>query len=113
MSTSDIIKPAVSPSGQILLKNVMSTLHKHYPMHKWLCKVDEDGGVVSIYNLRFSGAQGYLLHIGNMDPNLKCVVNAGGEILERYRQRRGQANERDLMDVVGMRDFKGDIIHDA
>jgi len=113
MSESEIIKSVVSPSGQIMLKNVMQTLYKHYPDHKWLCKVDEDGGIIAIYNLRFSGTQGYILHIGKMDPEYRCVMNAGGEILERYRQRRGQANERDLMDVVGMRDFKGEIAYDA
>lgn len=68
-------------------------LTKHYPGHLWNILWDEDGGVCNIicqtvqHPLMTNSLYAYTLHIKtiNADPDLKCVMRAGGEILERAR----------------------------
>lgn len=66
-------------------------LNRHYPGHLWAVHVDSDGGMVFIRNLLISTVYGYRLHLSrvNGDPDLSCVMRAGGEILERGRMNRG------------------------
>lgn len=74
-----------------LVKSAGDTLERHYPGWLWMIRPDEHGGVCDFFSLLLSGSLAYTLHIPTMqnDPNLKCVVRAGGEILERFGFKRG------------------------
>jgi hypothetical protein len=70
-----------------LAKNVAEHLEKKYP--GWLWAVHVMDGVVGVKSMRLSGNWGFILHEDKIDKNYKVVTNAGGEILERFRQQRG------------------------
>jgi hypothetical protein len=82
-----------------LAARITNKLEKHYPGYLWGVLFDEDGGVVNIINetvqspLATNLKYGYVLHMRtiHMDPDLKCVMRAGGEILERARLDRTRA----------------------
>lgn len=78
-------------STVILVKQCADLLERHYPGWLWAVQPDERGGVINIRSLRLSGLWGYILHTKNIqhDPQLKLVLKAGGEILERFGQKRG------------------------
>ena len=73
-----------------LAKNVAEHLEKKYP--GWLWAVHVMDGVVGVKSMRLSGNWGFILHEDKIDKNYKVVTNAGGEILERFRQQRGRFN---------------------
>jgi len=74
---------------------ITNVLQKHYPGYPWAVNVNsgETAGVVNIFNWAISSRYGYVLHLTTVqnDPTLKCVVLAGGEILERGKLLRGEA----------------------
>lgn len=78
-------------SALILMKGVCKTLNKHYPGYNWDVNIDVRGGVVDIKNLDISYRDGYreYLAVVQMDTKLKCIIKAGGEILERANAKRG------------------------
>ena len=71
-------------------KNVAEHLDKKYP--GWLWAVHVMDGVVGVKSMRLSGNWGFILHQDKIDNDYKVVTTAGGEILERFRQQRGQFN---------------------
>ena len=73
-----------------LAKNISEKLEEKYP--GWLWAVHVMDGVVGVKSMRLSGNWGFILHEEKIDKNYKVVTNAGGEILERFRQQRGQFN---------------------
>jgi len=73
-----------------LAKNVAEHLEKKYP--GWLWAVHVMDGVVGVKSMRLSGNWGFILHEDKIDKHYKTVTNAGGEILERFRQQRGTFN---------------------
>lgn len=79
---------------QFLAKRISEILEKHYPEHFWAVNVDINGGVAVVYNLRLSGNWGFVLHLNNIEVGHKTfarlVMQSGGELLERYRLRRGR-----------------------
>ena len=80
-----------------LAKNVAEKLEEKYP--GWLWAVHVMDGVVGVKSLRLSGQWGFILHVDKIDNDYKVVVNAGGEILERYRQHRGKFNQTKYADL--------------
>lgn len=87
---------AVDTSDVVLAKRAAELLNKHYPGHLWAVFVNSEktGGVMVIKNFRVSYLYGYILHLRNVytDPTLKCVIRAGGEVLERAHMKRGTAD---------------------
>ena len=85
-------------------------LHKHYPGYAWGVNVSSETGMVQVRNLTLSGEWGFNIKLItiNSDPSLKLLVNAGGEILERYKVRRGRASEDQIAllktDAIGRYD---------
>lgn len=82
----------VTTNDTVVAKNVLDTLHKHYPGHRWAVECDGQKGVCNIFCGELSMQWGYVLKLSRLfgDTEYTCVVKAGGELLERWRQRRGQ-----------------------
>ena len=79
-----------SLNDHTLAKNVAETLEKKYP--GWFWAVNVMDGVVTVKSLRISGNWGFVIHADKIDNDYRMVVMAGGEILERFRQKRGRFN---------------------
>lgn len=83
----------------VLAAEVMKKLTDCYPGYSWVVEIDDRPtvGMVHIYNQDVNAAlfsnkpYGYRLHLKKVqnDPNLACVMRAGGEILERAALARG------------------------
>ena len=68
-----------------LAKNVAEHLEKKYPNWAWAVHVMD--GLVIVKSMRLSGNWGFVLHEDKIDNDYLAVTRAGGEILERYRQK--------------------------
>lgn len=102
----------ISASGMMLVKRTAEALNKHYPGHLWAVNINEDGGVITVMNLALSGSWGFLLKLKTVqeDPDLRSVMRAGGELLERYRLRRGRYEHGAISEL--RRDLRGNAIAD-
>ena len=91
-------------------KTVGDCLEKRYPGHAWGVQGNVETGIVHVYNLNLSGQWGFVIKMDDLlnDPNMKCVIMAGGEVLERYNLSRSGLKETELADVRF--DFKGDAV---
>lgn len=89
-----------------LCGKVSEILNRHYPEHLWMVGADHQAGliyvelpydpIIRVYNL------GFKLHItklGNAKSMEKKVMKAGGELLERYKLKRGKASN-DVLDLA-------------
>lgn len=89
-----------------LAKRIAEELHKAYPGYAWGVTVNRS--VLNVLNLSLSGRWGFTLHITKLASDVKtAAIKAGGELLERYRQPRGRANDELILSAA--RDFKGDL----
>ena len=79
-----------SLNDHTLAKNVAETLEKKYPGGFWAVNVMD--GSVTVKSLRLSGNWGFVMHADKIDNDYRSVVMAGGEILERFKQKRGKFN---------------------
>lgn len=71
-----------------LTKRIADVLERHYPGHPWMVQVSHVQGVAYIkLPILMKRNQAYILHIDRMamDPSLRCVMRAGGELLEKYQ----------------------------
>lgn len=82
----------------VMSKRIAEKLHEHYPGHLWACRANTQGGVVEIKNLAVTNVKGYLLLLSEVyaDPALKCIIEAGGEMLERAGLKRGAADMEEI-----------------
>lgn len=74
-----------------LTKRIADCLNHHYPAHPWLVQVTHAQGVAMIkLPLIMPKNDHWVIKIStiNVDPSLKCVMRAAGEILERYNMPR-------------------------
>lgn len=114
MSGGDLLvtdSPQVAANEYLMARDAAEVLHAHYP--GWLWGVNINGSVMDIRCLDVSGAYGYTLHIPaiySASEFKKNVMRAGGEILERYRQRTGALDPQRLSDAK--RDFRGALVFD-
>ena len=76
-----------------LHNNLIKALRDEYPAWKdtWLIRVDTRGGIVQVYNTAFSGSMGFVMHIADIDPEMKKVRTMAGELFERYNIARKKA----------------------
>lgn len=90
LKTVDGHKASIHEVG--LARDAANMLNKHYPGFLWAVNVNADptGGVMQIKNYTVSYKYGYTLHLTKLDVNMKKVMRAGGEILERARLARGK-----------------------
>lgn len=69
-----------------LTMRIAETLERHYPAHPWMVQVSHASGCAFIaLPLVMKRNEKYVLHIDKLylDPSLRAVVRAGGELLER------------------------------
>lgn len=89
-----IDSPQITVNEFMLCKRAAEALHRAYPGHLWAVSVE--GSMLDVRNLYLSGEWGFRLAIPQMYSSSdwdKQVLRAGGEILERYRQRRASVDE--------------------
>lgn len=82
---SDGIVTGSKASADMLVAQVAEKLQQHYPNSLWLVQMSPDQSVIGIRCMNANRQYGYILHTLDVqvDPELKCVVMAGGELLER------------------------------
>lgn len=93
-----------TPAEYFLSKRIAEVLMAHYPGHLWGVHVNRS--VVNIKNMSLSGSHGYVLHIQKFrteDDFNRGVINAGGEILERFAVSRGRMRLDEITNL--QRDF--------
>ena len=95
-----------------LAGHVGECLHRNYPKHLWAVVADIHNGIVTVRNLALSGDWGFYIHIADFvnDPHFKAVTRAGGELLERFKVARGEADYGAILDLKT--DFAGRKEHD-
>lgn len=84
--------PDIAANEMVIAREMADTLHTAYPGHLWAVNVDRANGVAHVRNLALSGKWGFVLRLPEMYSASEMgaqVKRAGGEILERYRMRRG------------------------
>lgn len=95
-----------------LAKEAHRVLARNFPGFTWVVGLnDEDlGGVLTIMNLEVNEQLlgipnwGYVLKLSRvyLDPSLKCVVEAGGAILESANLSRGQNRNEIITKIDGI-----------
>lgn len=109
-TTEFMVEPHTSADlyDRDIAAKIANKLNKHYPGHMWAVNVNsgETAQIVNIFNFAISSKYGYVLHLNTVenDPDLKCVLNAGGEILERGKFARGMAKGDYATTVDGVLD---------
>lgn len=95
----------ITLNDDMLTRQIGFTLTKHYPGHVWAVNVNSQGGVVDLKAYNISTHYGYRLLYTDVssDPDLKCIVRAGGELLERAHMIRGGRNEQKLEILEGVK----------
>lgn len=95
-----------------IARRMAEVLHTHYPGHLWGVSADVETGIAKVFNMRLSGQWGFIIKLSTLlhDPDLKSVVRAGGELLERYRLRRGRFDDAAYNDLPT--DFSGNHLAD-
>ena len=99
-------------TDMILCRNVSEVLERHYPGWCWLVGVEQ--GMVRIHSFKLSTLEGYRLRPEEIDNDYRRVVDAGGEILERFGMPRGRYNHEAWLSApwkVGRRGYG--IQHDS
>ena len=84
-------------------------LQKHYPGYKWYIHCKWFTGVVTVKNLSIHGEYGMVFHLSELlnDHNLRGVIRAGGELLERCNLPRSRARIEDIVELK--RDLRGNV----
>lgn len=98
-------------ANEAIAKQVAEVLDKHYPGHAWAVNADVMQGIVKVHNLNLSGEWGFILKMDSLlnDPTERPIVNAGGELLERFNISRGEIKQHEIVDIK--RDLRGAAIH--
>ena len=106
---NDLLDLDCTVEDTVMIKNVLTVLARHYPNHPWAVRID--GGILEVKNQGAHGTMGFALPVKNMVGDYsKKVVLAGGELLERFRIRRGLAKPEDY--ALMRRNIRGDGIAD-
>jgi len=102
--TQEIVtdNPQGSANDIVMSKEMAEALHGAYPGHMWAVACDGEIGFADVRNLALSGNWGFrikLTEIYSGSDFKRRVVMAGGEMLERYRMRRGRFNAAEYSDI--------------
>lgn len=81
----------VIPEDQKLADRSAKLLIAHYPGYPWCVRCSSRQGILTVRLLivgyeQFTSLFHFVMHLKDVhaDPNLRCVVRAGGELLERW-----------------------------
>lgn len=81
----------VIPEDQALANRSAQLLLAHYPGYPWCVRCSSRQGILTVRLLivgyeQFTSLFQFVMHLKDVhgDPNLRCVVRAGGELLERW-----------------------------
>lgn len=95
------------PQGNIhdieMAKQIAEALHQHYPGHMWGVTCDHRTGMADIVNLRLRGNWGFRMHLkGHYSASYwkHKAIMAGGELLERFKLRRGKYDHEQYMSLA-------------
>lgn len=105
--------PDIAALDMNMSRDMAETLHAAYPGHLWAVTCEGDKGIATVRNLALAGNWGFVLklkEISTASDWKKKVIQAGGELLERFRLRRGAADSAAIADLN--HDFKGLTIGD-
>jgi len=91
-------------------KKIAERLDKNYPGYIWMVNADTSNNIATIQLGGVSGQFGFYVHLDKLTAGLEQVMRAGGEILERYKLRRGRRDDAEISGLV--RDFAGRVISD-
>jgi hypothetical protein len=89
----------ITANDMVLAKDMADALFSHYPGHLWGVNVEGAQGMAYVRLLSVSGKYGFKLRLPqnySASEFRQRVVRAGGEILERYRLRRGTADWEEI-----------------
>jgi len=88
--------PKVAALDFNMAKDMAETLYEAYPDHAWAVTCEGKKGIATVRNMSLAGNWGFVLHLKTLSSASdwkKRIVMAGGELLERFRLRRGAANQ--------------------
>jgi hypothetical protein len=105
----------VPASISVLAKNILTALSKAYPKWdgSWRVEIDTRGGIIQITNVAFSGEMGFVMHITQIDPEMRLVVRNAGELFERFNIARKRAVDiRDALNSLPVL-FDGSAPHEV
>ena len=105
--------PEVAALDFNMSRDMAEALHAAYPGHLWAVTCEGDRGIATVRNLMLSGNWGFVMKLSDLTTASdwkKRVITAGGELLERYKLRRGSAD----MDAIAAMptNFAGQVLGD-
>lgn len=110
MSPEDQVAEAYDLSKS---KDIGEALNNAYPGHLWAVRVQSKQGIATIHNMALSDQWGYVILLDKIYSASHLVqrgIMAGGEILERFKVKRGRVND-EAMDNLP-KDFAGRVLGD-
>lgn len=105
--------PQLTANDMIFAREMAETLHAQYPNHLWAVTCEGEKGIATVRNLALSGEWGFVLHLKEIysaSAWKQKLIMAGGELLERFRLRRGLADQEAIASIQN--DFSGRSIGD-
>ena len=98
------IEDPAAPAEQKMMQECMRILLDKFPGYGWMVRADARQGIVTVALPHFMGhVLQYVIHmdrIQSAEAMNKEVVEAGGQILERLRLRRGSRNDGEYADAA-------------
>lgn len=94
--------PQGAANDIVMAKEMAEALHAAYPNHLWAVACDGETGFADVRNMALSGNWGFRIKLDEIYSGSdfkKKVLMAGGELLERYRLRRGKFNAAEYADL--------------
>lgn len=113
MHNLDASAIGINANDLVMSKGMADALHRHYPGHLWAVTCEGEKGIATVRDLMLSGTYGVILKlpaIYSASAFEKEVMRAGGEILERYRLKRGAVDHAQYANLPT--DFSGNFTHD-
>lgn len=110
---NDSFEKPLSGNSKSLGINILKELSKHYPALKgdkqsgWCVIINERNNIIQITNTFLNSQYGYVCHLSKVaGTDLKDIMRAGGEIMERFNVERTAINEEQALknvkrDVIG------------
>ena len=91
-------KEALSNSNYC--KQLGAALYKALPSRRWYVDVTNKGRTCTVKIPEISMEHGMVIHLErSIEPDIKKVIMAGGELLERFNLTRGDSDNHDLMSL--------------